>query len=54
VNQDVVTYLIALGVEALQDAKRAIVYVACHTMTLFNAVIDAKFGLPAHSFIQKA
>jgi len=54
VNQDVVTYLIALRVKALQDAKRSIVYVASHTMTFFNAVIDAEFGLPAHGFIQKA
>jgi hypothetical protein len=54
VNQDVVTYLIPLGVKALQDAKRAIMYVASHTMTVFNAEIDAEFGLPAHGFIQKA
>jgi hypothetical protein len=54
VYQDVVTYLISLGVKALQDSKRSIVYMASHTMTVFNAVIDAEFGLPAHGFIQKA
>jgi hypothetical protein len=53
-DQDVVTNLIALGIEALQDAKRAIVQVACHTMTILKAVIDAEFGFPAHGFIQKA
>jgi hypothetical protein len=54
VNQYVVAYLIPLGVKALQDAKRAIMHMTCHTMAIFNAVIDAKFGLPAHGFIQKA
>ena len=53
-DQDVVTNLIALGIEALQDAQRPIVQVACHTMTIFKAVIDAEFGFPAHGFIQKA
>jgi hypothetical protein len=53
-DQDVVTYLIPLGVKALQYAKRAIVYVASHTMAIFDAVIYAEFGLPAHGFIQKA
>jgi hypothetical protein len=54
VYQDVVTYLLPLRVKALQDTKRAIVHMASHTMTIFNAVIDAEFGLPAHGFIQKA
>jgi hypothetical protein len=54
VDQDVVTYLVALRIEALQYAKRAIVYVASHTMIIFYAVINAEFGLPAHDFIQKA
>ena len=53
-NQYVVTNLIALGIEALQNAKRAIVQVSCHTMTIFKAVIDAAFGFPSHGFIQKA
>jgi hypothetical protein len=53
-DQDVVTYLIPLGIETLQDAKRSIMHMACHTMTIFNAVIDAEFGFPAHGFIQKA
>jgi hypothetical protein len=43
-----------LGVKALQYTKRTIVNMASHTMTIFNAVIDAEFGLPAHGFIQKA
>jgi hypothetical protein len=54
VYQDVVTYLIPFRVKALQYTKRTIVYMASHTMTIFNAVIDAEFGLPAHGFIQKA
>jgi hypothetical protein len=53
-DQDVVTYLIPLGIETLQDAKRAIMFMASDTVTLFNAVIDAEFGFPAHGFIQKA
>jgi hypothetical protein len=54
VHQNVVAHGVTLGIQALQNTKRAVMHMACNTMTFFYAVINVECGFPAHGFIQKA